>query len=602
MNIFKKVAAAVAAVAVLAGMTVPVSAADSTLKLLTQSTEIFGDYFLRVKKDQIGLIAKYTDSGYIDGFISVTDDDLKEWRNTGNFKYNNVKVNGKISWDNLLLAGDNSLLVNVDSDGNDEKYYAIDYNGKDKMNIIRSSDEWMNYMNGWVVSNSSLDDNTFSLKCENPATGKMYTENFSYDGTWGMTFYMSGKYIAGVAYTAKTYPDPALGGAYNKYDIVVKGMKNNGKVETLYTDSVNFFDTTRGENFFQISTMTAPHGWINHVFLEDSAQWMTINTDSKYYVEEVHGKNAVATLADNYGETVGYQLVKLTEKGSELKGDLYEYMDTLDGKLYIVKTPDDKWGFINTSGKLLATFDDAGDFWGDYAPVIKNGKAYLIDRNLKCVSEKISATFVRTVGDGLYYVENGSKKYLMTYASGSGSATTTTPVTTKPSTNGKDISGLEFYKLANEEYTGAKICPDPSIYDGNYLLEEKTDYTLSYKNNTALGTGTVIVKGCGKYSGTKTLKFSIVLSKPTFSAKKNGSSKAALSWKKVTGAAGYEIYYAAGSGSFKKLALVSASTLSKSVSGLDIRNNSYKFRIRAYATSSDGKKVFSSWSKTVKIG
>lgn len=599
MNVLTKAASAVAAVAVLAGITVPVSAVDSTLELLTQSTEIFGGYSLSARKDLTGLIGEFTDSGYIDGFISVTDDDLKKWRNTGNFKYNNVKVNGKISWDNLLLAGDNSLLLNVDSDGNIEKYYAIDYNGKDKMDIVRSSSEWMNYMNGWVVSNSSS-GNLFSLKCENPETGKIYTEKIPFDGTYGCNFYMSGKYIAGTVYTAKTYPDPYLDGSYNKYDIVVKGMKSNGKMETLYTDSVNFFDTTRGENFFQISTMTAPYGWVNHVFLEDSAEWVTIITDSKYYVEEVYGKNAVATLVDNYGETVGYQLIKLTEKGSELKGDLYKDMSTLDGKLYIVKTSDDKWGFINTSGKLLATFDDAGNFDGEYAPVVKNGKAYLVDKTMKCVSEKISATSVTTLGDGLYYVENGSKKYLMTYASDS--ATTTTSATTKPSTNGKDISRLEFYKLANEEYTGGKICPDPSIYDGNYLLEEKTDYTLSYKNNTALGTGTVIVKGCGKYSGTKTLKFNIVLKKPAFSAKKNGNSKAALSWKKVTGAAGYEIYYAAGNGSFKKLASVSSSTFSKSVSRLDIKNNSYKFRIRAFATASNGKKVYSSWSKTVKIG
>ena len=126
MNVLTKAASAVAAVAVLAGITVPVSAVDSTLELLTQSTEIFGGYSLRARKDLTGLIGEFTDSGYIDGFISVTDDDLKKWRNTGNFKYNNLKVNGKISWDNLLLAGDNSLLLNVDSDGNIEKYYAID--------------------------------------------------------------------------------------------------------------------------------------------------------------------------------------------------------------------------------------------------------------------------------------------------------------------------------------------------------------------------------------------------------------------------------------------------------------------------------------------
>lgn len=594
MNVLKKIASAVAAVAVLAGISVPVGAADSTLKLLTEEVD---SEFGSLPVD--GLLCVLNENEFIDEFVSIPQSALKKWRSGGNLDMTDVEVGGKVNWDNLLGTNDNSLLLNVDSDGNIEKYYAIDYNGKDKIDIVRSSSEWMNYMNGWVVSNSSS-GNLFSLKCENPETGKTYTEKIPFDGTYAWNFYMSGKYIAGTVYTTKTYPDPALDGKYNKYDIVVKGMKSNGKFETLYTDSVNFFDPTRGENFFQISTMTAPYGWVNHVFLEDSAEWVTIITDSKYYVEEVYGKNAVATLVDNYGETVGYQLIKLTEKGSELKGDLYKDMYTLEGKLYCVKTFDDKLGFINTNGKLLATFDDVSEFDGKYAPVVKNSKAYLVDKAMKCVSEKISATYVNTLGEGLYYVENGSKKYLMTYASGS--ATTTTPVTTKPSTNRKDISGLEFYKLANEEYTGGKICPDPSIYDGNYLLEEKTDYTLSYKSNTALGTGTVIVKGCGKYSGTKTLKFNIVLKKPAFSAKKNGNSKAALSWKKVTGAAGYEIYYAAGNGSFKKLASVSSSTFSKSVSGLDIKNNSYKFRIRALATASNGKKVYSSWSKTVKIG
>ena len=313
---------------------------------------------------------------------------------------------------------------------------------------------------------------------------------------------------------------------------------------------------------------------------------------------------AVATYQPRQGsknKTTAYRLVDLSSKKASCLSDDYKEMETLDGKIFLVKTYDDKWGFINAKGKFLGAFDGAGAFKGNYAPVIKNGKAYLVDRNLKCVSEKISATTVVTLSDGLYYVENGSKKYLMTYASGNGSATTK-PSTTKPSAGGRDISGLEYYKLENEEYTGTKICPDPSIYDGNYLLEEKTDYTLSYKNNKALGTGTVIVKGCGKYSGTKTLKFSIVLKKPSLSAKKNGNTKAVLSWKKITGASGYEIYYSTGGESFKKLTSASGSELSKTASGLDFKNNSYKFKIRAYAKNSNGKTVYSSWSKAVTLG
>ena len=62
MNVLKKIASAVAAVAVLAGISVPVGAADSTLKLLTQSTEIFGDYTLATNTFFDDLIVKLDNS------------------------------------------------------------------------------------------------------------------------------------------------------------------------------------------------------------------------------------------------------------------------------------------------------------------------------------------------------------------------------------------------------------------------------------------------------------------------------------------------------------------------------------------------------------
>lgn len=174
--------------------------------------------------------------------------------------------------------------------------------------------------------------------------------------------------------------------------------------------------------------------------------------------------------------------------------------------------------------------------------------------------------------------------------------------TTNTVTKAKDISTLEIDKLSSEVYEGEKIYPDPSIYDGDYLLEEKTDYTLTYKNNDRPGTGSVTIKGKGKYTGTKTLTFKITMKAPALTAKKSGNSKAALSWKKVAGASGYEIYYSTNNGKFKKLTSVSGTTLGKTVTKLNFKKNSYKFKVRAVAKSSAGKSVYSSWSKTVKLG
>ena len=70
-----------------------------------------------------------------------------------------------------------------------------------------------------------------------------------------------------------------------------------------------------------------------------------------------------------------------------------------------------------------------------------------------------------------------------------------------------------FAGIPDQYYTGKAICPNVSVKDqsGN-VLTLGTDYNLEYKNNTDVGTATVIVKGIGKYAGqSKTLNFKIVL-------------------------------------------------------------------------------------------
>lgn len=48
------------------------------------------------------------------------------------------------------------------------------------------------------------------------------------------------------------------------------------------------------------------------------------------------------------------------------------------------------------------------------------------------------------------------------------------------------------------------------MYDGNKLLQEKTDYAVSYKNNTKLGDGQIIISGKGNYTDKKQVSFQIV--------------------------------------------------------------------------------------------
>ncbi|MCD7864743.1 MAG: hypothetical protein LUG54_01725, partial [Clostridiales bacterium] len=55
----------------------------------------------------------------------------------------------------------------------------------------------------------------------------------------------------------------------------------------------------------------------------------------------------------------------------------------------------------------------------------------------------------------------------------------------------------------------SELEPDVDISFGDLSLETGTDYTLSYKDNAAVGTATVTITGTGNYTGTRTTTFTI---------------------------------------------------------------------------------------------
>lgn len=156
-----------------------------------------------------------------------------------------------------------------------------------------------------------------------------------------------------------------------------------------------------------------------------------------------------------------------------------------------------------------------------------------------------------------------------------------------------DISDLKIGKLSNQTYTGKALKPSITIKDGNKKLVSGTDYTVTYKNNTKPGKATVTITGKGNYTGTKTVTFNIVPKKVRVSAK-TSDTDAVLSWKKSTGAAGYEIYYSVGGGKLRKLTTVKGTKYSTEMTAA----GTYKFKVRPYVRI-NGKKVYGQWSNTV---
>ncbi len=70
--------------------------------------------------------------------------------------------------------------------------------------------------------------------------------------------------------------------------------------------------------------------------------------------------------------------------------------------------------------------------------------------------------------------------------------------------------GIWITDVEDQPYTGSAIKPSVYVYDGKKLLKEKTDYTISYKNNKNVGRGQITVTGKGNYANKRTVNFNIV--------------------------------------------------------------------------------------------
>ena len=74
---------------------------------------------------------------------------------------------------------------------------------------------------------------------------------------------------------------------------------------------------------------------------------------------------------------------------------------------------------------------------------------------------------------------------------------------------GKDLSGAEVTGITDTTYTGSEITQSLTIRLEGVILIEGTDYTISYEDNTDIGTAKVIITGIGNYAGTVEKTFEI---------------------------------------------------------------------------------------------
>ena len=79
-----------------------------------------------------------------------------------------------------------------------------------------------------------------------------------------------------------------------------------------------------------------------------------------------------------------------------------------------------------------------------------------------------------------------------------------------------NVANLTVSKIPTQKLVSDGCKPKPTVKWGRLKLRYGVDYTLTYKNNKKVGTATCIIKGKGKFKGTKKVTFKIVRGNPVW--------------------------------------------------------------------------------------
>ncbi len=137
-----------------------------------------------------------------------------------------------------------------------------------------------------------------------------------------------------------------------------------------------------------------------------------------------------------------------------------------------------------------------------------SGTVYPTNATNKTLTWSSSNTSVATVSSSGYVTAKAPGSATITARTTNGK-TATCYVTV----NRISISGATMAAVNDTAYTGSAIKPEPKVTLNGKALTKGSDFTYSYKNNTAVGTATVTVTGTGNYTGSVSRSFEIYLTK-----------------------------------------------------------------------------------------
>ena len=147
-----------------------------------------------------------------------------------------------------------------------------------------------------------------------------------------------------------------------------------------------------------------------------------------------------------------------------------------------------------------------------------------------------------------------------------------------------DLSSASSNNIDDVTYTGNPIEPNVVLTLDNKTLKLDEDYTITYSNNTSVGTGEIIINGINRYTGTKTISFKInpqTISNVSLNSKTINSIT--FSWDKIDNITGYEVYkYDKFSNTYTLLDTISDNSINTYTDKNLTSASTYNYAIRAY--------------------
>lgn len=326
-----------------------------------------------------------------------------------------------------------------------------------------------------------------------------------------------GIYVAGGAFSLSGAPD-------------ISGNTVGGAASNIYLNSSVI--TLTGA-----LTNTTPYGVSMErpdVFTSGWSTFMSDKTPTSYFKSDVSGLDVQISgdeLCLSSGFTVSFDLNGGTGIASEQKvqrggkatdpgkptrdghafagwynGEtLWDFDDPVTGDMTLTA----KWitfPTVTVTGNTSLTYGTGGTLTADVTPASGHTYAYQWSCNGNAISEATGESYTipadTAVGSYTYSCAvTASIDGSSATASASGNATVTV------SAKG---AGMTVDPIPDQTYTGSAITPEPVVKDGGTTLIKGTDYTLSYGENTNVGTGSVTINFKGNYSGETTVYFNIV--------------------------------------------------------------------------------------------